>query len=135
MSRQLVQCGAGCESRDDARRCIWLALSNSLDQAAARVELKLPRRHPYGADWDVANSSDAASRAASHAPRADVASTSKPSTPASVATCRTIDAGSTVLRVEKLTANEDDGTWRDIVALSGSCVGVRRSTPGWETEA
>src|SRR5215212_1776315 len=69
---------------------------------------------------------DAANRAASHAPRAVVASTSKPSALDREASRCVIRADSTTLRVEKLTANEDDGTWRDMVVLSGSCVGNHR---------
>src|SRR5688572_27707438 len=62
-------------------------------------------------------------RAANHAPDTDPASISKVSIPAWVATCCTIHPGSNALRVEKLTAIEEEGTWRDIVALSGLCVG------------
>ena len=66
--------------------------------------------------------SDGPNRAA-HVARADVASTSKPSTPARVAICCTINDGSTVLRVEKFTSKEDDRGWRDMMALSESCAG------------
>src|SRR5215212_9236105 len=68
--------------------------------------------------------------AASHRPSADVASTSNPSTPAWVATCCTIHPGNNALRVERVTAIEDEGIWRDMVALSGLCVGdhLRRRT-------
>jgi hypothetical protein len=98
---------------------------NSLT-ASMKRRLRSDRNSP-AANQIVLTGTDATSgtrsRAASHRPSDDVASMSNPSTPAWVATCCTIHPGNNALRLEKVTAIEDEGIWRDMAALSELCVG------------